>query len=168
MKKNNQNNAANKSAENKKTSTPKNVDNKSAKLDSLNFASIGEKLEKVNIVERLKREGQYVYPDTIKDINSKEGKQFRNKQRDIMERLCNKIAISAKQITIAQQTKDKNKIADATAELKTAIEKFDEFYKLRYKVQSYKLESISTSKEEKRNAPIQLALDIINVFKNAK
>lgn len=167
MKKNTQTTAkANAVENNKNTATAKKE--KSIKLDSLNFSAISEKLEKVNIVERMKREGQYLYPDTIKDINSKEGKQYRNKLRDRMERICNKIAISAKQLTIAQQSKDKNKIADAIAELKTSIDNFDVFYKENYKVQSYKIDSISTSREDKRKAPIQTALDIINIFKNAK
>lgn len=141
-----------------KTATAKNAKNaknakaKVEKIGTLNLSKYAEKLAKVEIKEKVKKSHLYLYPENFTEaqINSVEGKKFRNKQRNILQRFVNNILLFAKM----------NRIED----LKKEIENFDSFYKATYRLNDYTIHSI-TNKAEEKQADIKIAFEIISDVK---
>lgn len=129
----------------KKTTNTNKAENK---VTSLNFSDIAEKLAKVELKEKKRKERLYIYPEnfTEKMINEKEGKQFRSKQRNKIKTFANNISLHAKY----------NKIE----ELKKEVKNFVEYYKATYRINDFTINSIS-QKDAEKTSDIELMLTIV-------
>lgn len=127
--------------ESKKTDSPK--------IEKLNLSSLTERLSKVEVKEKLKKQTIYLYPEnfTDKDINSEVGKKFRNKRRKEIERFSNNVFFYLKY--------------DRKEDLQKEVNEFKKHYKQFYKINDYSVKSISNSKETNN---ISLFLDIVKTF----
>ena len=118
------------------------------KVTTLNFSDIAEKLSKVELKEKKRKERLYIYPEnfTEKMINEKEGKQYRSKQRNKIKTFANNISLHAKY----------NKIE----ELKKEVKNFVEYYKSTYRINDFTINSIS-QKDAEKTGDIELMLTIV-------
>lgn len=131
--------------------TKESVNVEKQRLTSINLAKFADKLSNVELKVKKEKETLYNYPEgwTKEKINSEEGKQFRNKLRNRLKSLCNNIFYYTK-------TEDQQKLQDE-------IVKFDEFYKLNYRINDYNANSITNSKDQLQN--VELTLLIIKEVK---
>lgn len=118
-------------------------------VSELNLSMFTDKLKNVELKEVKEKENLYVYPDHLKgDLkNSKEGKTFRRKLRTSIEKVCTDVLLHTKYAR--------------TEDLKNAVKSFNEIYKLNYRINNYKLESLSHSADIKTQNLIIAALEII-------
>lgn len=122
-------------------------------VTKINFAKFAERLSKVVVSEKKKKEHLYIYPEnfTLQMINNEEGKKFRNKKRNIVKRFVANILTYFKTKNIEL--------------LKKEISSFQIFYKESYLKNDYSINSISNAKDEK-TSDIVLMLDIVKEFIN--
>lgn len=124
-----------------------------ASLKGLNLSKYASQLSSLNIKEKKERENIYIYPDDYskEDIKGERGKKFRNSIRNQRDRISNNILSYAKSNNLEK--------------LKEEIQKWESFYSANYRLQDYKIESLSNSKDEKKNENLAFALQIISDFK---
>ena len=118
-------------------------------VTKINLQQFAEKLSKVEVKEKRKKETLYNYPEgfTEQKINSDEGKKFRNKLRNTIKRFCNNILLYAKH----------NRIEDLQKEVK----EFVSFYKTNYRLNDFSIASISQSKNEVKENDLQTMIAIV-------
>lgn len=123
--------------------------NDSKKVETINLSKFADKLAKVELKEKLKKQTLYIYPDGFKpeDVNSDKGKRFRNSLRTAIKRFSNNISLYA-----SPKFNDIEK-------LKKEVKAFKEFYKLHYVVNDLSLNSLTHTKDE--SGSLQLLLDIV-------
>jgi hypothetical protein len=133
----------------------KKTETKVNQVSKLNFDDLKEKLNKVELKEKKRKERLYIYPEnfTEKMINEKEGKQFRAKQRNKIKTFANNISLNAKF----------NKIE----ELKKEVENFVVYYKERYRINDFTINSIS-QKDAEKTGDIELMLSVVKKVIAAK
>jgi len=121
-------------------------ENKVTNVEKINLDALTERLSKIEVKEKQKKQTIYLYPETFtdKDINSEVGKKFRNKRRKEIERFSNNVFFYLKY--------------DRKEDLQKEIDEFKKHYKTFYKINDYSVKSISNSKEVNN---ITLFLDIV-------
>ena len=132
----------------KKNETKTTANKVENKVTTLNFSDIAERLSKVEEKEVKRKLRLYIYPEnfTEKMINEKEGKQFRSKQRNVVNTFSKSINVYAKH----------NKID----ELKKEVKNFVEYYKKTFRLNDFTITSIS-QKEDSKTEDWKLMLDIV-------
>jgi len=125
-------------------------ENKVTNVEKINLSALTERLSKIEVKEKQKKQTIYLYPETFtdKDINSEVGKKFRNKRRKEIERFANNVFFYMKYKRDADLIKE--------------ISSFEKHYKEFYKINDYSVKSISNSKETNN---IELFLDIVKANK---
>lgn len=128
------------------------ADSKKEKKDSiikLNLSAFTDKLKHKEIEIKKSKESFYIYPENWNEsiINGKEGKNFRSNKRKQLEKFCNQILIFVKY----------NREVDLLNEIKL----FKAFYKLYYKNNNFKIESLTQVKDENKISDLNFMLDII-------
>jgi hypothetical protein len=115
-------------------------------VEKINLSALTDRLQKIDVKEKQKKQTIYLYPETFtdKDINSEVGKKFRNKRRKEIERFANNCFFYMKY----------NRENDLIKE----VDEFEKHYKTFYKINDYSVKSISNSKETNN---IELFLDIV-------
>ena len=138
---------------NKKTQTTETK--KENQIVKLNFDDLKEKLSKVELKEKKKKERLYNYPENFSEkmINESEGKAFRSKQRNKIKTFANNISLFAKM----------NRIEDLQKEVKL----FNEYYKTVYRINDFTVNSIS-QKDAEKTGDIELMLQIVKKVNAAK
>jgi|SRR5882757_622177 len=126
------------------------ADEKKEEIKIVNLSKFAKELENKSVSHaRNERETIYNYPPNVpkEKINEREGKQFRGKMRNSLQRFSNNIFYNEK-----IQNLD---------ELKKEIAKFEIFYKENYRINDYSLKSLSSSNDPAKNKDIDLLLRII-------
>lgn len=140
-----------------KTATTKTqvAETKVNEVSKISFAEFSDRLSKVELKEKKKKERLYIYPETFteKMINESEGKAFRSKQRNKIKTFANNIPLFAKH----------NRIEDLQKEIKSFIA----YYKEVYRINDFSVNSISQKADEKTD-DIKLMLDIVKKVQSAK
>lgn len=128
-------------------------------LSALLMEKFAKQLENVseNVKTVTQRSTVYIYPeigseDYFADVNSTQGKNWRNRRRKDMEIFASRINVTAKM--------HPEKLEDVIAE-------FDLHYKKFYRINDYSLASISQSYKRNENFALILALDIIKTVKGS-
>lgn len=122
------------------------------KIEKLNLSQFAERLSKIEVKEKVKKETVYIYPEnyTLADINGDKGKRFRSSKRTALNRFCNNIFVYAK--------------TNNSEQLKKEISSFETFYKENYKLNDYSINSL-TRKADEKTKDIELMLNIIKEVK---
>lgn len=117
------------------------------KVETINLSKFADKLSKIEVKEKLKKQTLYIYPEDFKqeDINSEKGKRWRNSKRTELKRFFNNISLYAKLNNIEK--------------LQNEIKNFKIFYKNHFAVNDLSVGSLTHTKDE--SGSIALMLEII-------
>lgn len=127
-------------------------------LTKVNLSKFADRINKFGVTENSVSKQKsllYNYPEnwTSLQINGQEGKNFRSSLRKKLLNFANEISINEKIQNIEK--------------LKDAIKRFNEFYKITFKVNDYSIASISHTKGEITEY-YSLMLDIIKSYQSEK